>query len=264
MSPIDDTDVGAVEPTHKPRKTRSPAYPGIPLDVAIARARVVYEHERRHAAPIAAILGHWGYGSKSSGGFSTLAALKQYGLLEDEGSGARRKAHLTDLAFAILLDEREDSADRRESIRRAALYPGIHQELWDSFGPDLPSEASLRTHLLMDRDFTESGVKDFLPVFRRTIEFAGLLRDELDTEEHAVPITEDTARVPAAEPGVVAPFIPERPNTAPDREVQIPVTPSSWVKVRGAFPLTEGAWDQMMAILAAMKPGLTRTESDED
>lgn len=46
------------------------------------------------------------------------------------------------------------------------------------------------------------------------------------------------------------------------REVTIPIGPS-WLTLKGAFPLTEEEWTQMLTILASMKPGLVASESPE-
>src|SRR5438552_17689881 len=101
------------EPAHKPKRQRSPSYPGIGLEVALERARSLYREEGRNAAPNEAILHHWGYGPKSGPGLVTLAALKRFGLLTGEGSG---KSRLSNFALRIILDEREDSPERAEAI----------------------------------------------------------------------------------------------------------------------------------------------------
>jgi hypothetical protein len=248
----------------KRRKPRSPSYPGIPLDVALDRARSLYEQEGRHSAPVTAIVEHWGYGQKSSGGLITLAALKKFGLLADEGNRDRRQAKLTDLALRILLDEREDMTDLRAAVQQAALTPPIHKALWERYGSRLPSDATLRTHLLLELDFTESGVKEFIPEFRRTIEYAGLLESQLDgsseddsagRDRHEGSVAGRVVAIPSPSPAQ-RPTEGALPASAP-RTVQIPVSQAAWVAFQGAFPLTEAEWQQMMAVLAAMKPALT-------
>src|SRR5689334_2255157 len=93
----------------KEKKHRSPAYPFIPLQKAVERAATLYERNKRHSTPLAVAAGLWGYKEKSSGGLQTVSALKQFGLLLDEGSGDKRHVRLTELAFRILLDEVPDS-----------------------------------------------------------------------------------------------------------------------------------------------------------
>ena len=42
--------------------------------------------------------------------------------------------------------------------------------------------------------------------------------------------------------------------------IPVPVIGGSPVTVVGEFPITEAAWSQFMAVLAAMKPGLVASE----
>lgn len=277
-------DNGSPEPeqaaAHKTRKQRSPSYPAIGLEQAITRARTLYDHEARNPAPVAAVLGHWNYSAKSSGGRLALAALKKYGLVEDEGSKEHRKVKLTRLALSILLDDREGSPERAQAIRTAALAPGINREILERFPDGLPSDANLRHFLLFERAFTEAAVGDFVPQFRATVAFAGLdggatlSHDEEDKD----PANEQDAQqqepgVTPPPPAVDAPPASHRqprtdpppidpPPSATHRAVQVPLSGAEWVTVQGAFPLTEEAWDQMIAVLNAMKPGLVKRTSD--
>lgn len=270
------------EPTsHRAKKQRSPSYPAIGLANAIERARVLYEHEGRNAAPAAAVVAHWGYSPKSSGGRLVLAALKKYGLISDKGSREHRQIQLTRLALAILLDDREVSPERDTAIRTAALEPGIHRELIERYPDGLPSDASLRHHLLFDREFTEPAVKEFIPRFRETIDFAGLARGAVEVSQSpAAPPSsrEEIPPEPDADDGL-APTSPvasadavlqadrstlaaDNPSDSRMRIVQVPLLDAEWVTLQGAFPLTEQAWDQMIRVLDAMKPGLIKPDAD--
>ena len=93
----------------KKKEGRSPSYPAIDLPTALDRARIVREKESRHFVNLATVLGHWGYGPRSSQGLLVLAALKKFGLFEERGKGQAREFKLTDLAWNILIDEREES-----------------------------------------------------------------------------------------------------------------------------------------------------------
>ncbi|SAI72189.1 Uncharacterised protein [Bordetella ansorpii] len=153
---------------------RSPAYPAIDLKAALDRAQVFYMHERRAEAGVAVAVQHWGYSVSSSGGKGVLAALIAYGLMEDKGSGEQRRVRLTDLALRILLDERPDSSERDEAVRRAALMPKIHAELFARWPDELPSNPNLRHYLLIEKKFNENAVDDFIKELRITAEFAKL------------------------------------------------------------------------------------------
>ncbi|HZV72152.1 MAG TPA: hypothetical protein VFF79_00395 [Conexibacter sp.] len=266
--------------THKARKQRSPSYPAIGLKDAIERARILYNHEGRNAAPVSAVLSNWGYSAKSSGGRLALAALKKYGLIDDEGSKEHRQVRLTRLALTIVLDQREESEERQQAIRAAALAPTIHRELLSKYPEGLPSDANLRHYLLLERAFTEGAVSDFIPRFRATIAFAGLGGGGTLSPDEEDKTTANGSDDPGQEPGVTPPpatnaaanqgghrtdpppSSPPSPPPTAHRAVQVPLSGAEWVTVQGAFPLTEEAWDQMIAVLNAMKPGLVKLGSD--
>src|SRR5262249_30051431 len=104
----------------------------------------------------------------------SLAALKKYGLLVDDGKGTARRASLTDLAVDIL--KNPDPRVRDEALQRAALNPSIHRELWEKYGnaPRPMSDANLRWILTRERGFTETGAAEFIPVYKDTVSFAKL------------------------------------------------------------------------------------------
>jgi hypothetical protein len=138
----------------KPRQGRSPAFPFIPLNKAIERAetfRVAEGGRPKHFSPLVSACKAWGIGVKTGPGIQTIAALGHYGLFEFEGSGEKRSARLTDLAFGILLDKQPASPERDELIRRAALMPRIHAELRQKWPGSLPSNATLETYLVRER-----------------------------------------------------------------------------------------------------------------
>lgn len=120
------------------------AYPFVNLETAITRAQEFFDKEQRNAANWNVAVKHWGFVEGSSNGASTLAALTSFGLLQDDGIGEKRKVRLTQSALRILLDKRPDSKERAELIKQAALAPKIHQQLWDKWGNDLPSDVTLR------------------------------------------------------------------------------------------------------------------------
>jgi hypothetical protein len=151
---------------------RSPAYPAINLKAAIARAQTFYMYEKRAEASVSVAAQHWGYTVASSGGKQVLAALIAYGLMEDRGSADKRHVRLTDLAFQILLDERPDSVERDDALRRAAFLPKIHAELFTHWPDELPSNQNLRHYLLVAKKFNDNAVDDFIKELRITADFA--------------------------------------------------------------------------------------------
>jgi hypothetical protein len=146
------------------RLIRSPSFPFISLREAIERARLLYDAVRRSPASVEAAVETWGYSSKSSGGKQTIAALRAFGLLEGEGS-----VRLTDRAVHILLND--DSPERDRLLRQAALSPPVYARLWERYGPDLPSDKGLQTHLILEMGFNENAVADVIRGYKETLDF---------------------------------------------------------------------------------------------
>ena len=138
------------EAEQRAARTRSPAYPGIGLESAIKRTRELYVHDKLNLVPLSIVIKRWGYKPKSSAGIITAAALKSFGLVRDSGAGPERKLQVTELAHKIFLDTRQDSQERDQLIKDAALRPKIHSVLWKKWGHDLPSDETLDHALKAD------------------------------------------------------------------------------------------------------------------
>lgn len=158
----------------KQKRTRSPAYPAIDLQTAIARAAVLWTKINRHAAPLDSIAAYWGYDPKSSKAMSEAAAMIKYGILSDEGIGSNRTIKLTDAGIKLSYNPDKDSADYLTGLKKTALLPAIHQELWERYQGNLPDDAVIKRYLVVDKKFNEQYVDEFISQFRRTIEFAKL------------------------------------------------------------------------------------------
>jgi hypothetical protein len=241
----------------RPPKGRSPSYPGVTLASAIERARVLKERAGRHPVPMATITGFWGYKTPASGPASvTYSALKKFGLLEDEGSGNDRVGRLTDLAWDIVMNP-----NPLPSIQKAALRPPIHREMWDQYGNDLPPEDALRFELVGKRGFTESGFVEFLREYRATIAYAKLTSTDSVEEEDSFAQEDEDEQQNGYQP---PPKHRSDPGVPGVLTIPVPVIGGSAITIAGAFPITEAAWSQFLAVLAAMKPGLVADSKSED
>jgi hypothetical protein len=167
----------------KGTRERSPAFPYIGLGEALDRARQFHKIERKVAAPVHVAVKHWGYREKSSGGIQTIAALKAFGLMNDVGSGADRKVQLSDFGLDIIQDERLDSPERDQLIKRAALLPKIHATLWNKYKTELPSPDNLRHELKKEFKFNPNAIDDFLMEYKDTISFAKLTGSDTVSSE---------------------------------------------------------------------------------
>ena len=45
--------------------------------------------------------------------------------------------------------------------------------------------------------------------------------------------------------------------------MQLPIAPSEFAALQAPFPLTEAKWDQMLAVLNAMKPALVGSGDEQ-
>lgn len=261
-------------PDHKRPKHRSPSYPAFDLERVLERAAQLARIAGRHPAPIAAAMQAWSYGTKSSGGLLTIAALKQFGLAADQGKAEARQLRLTQLAHELLFyDSDRNSAEWKRRAQTAALTPTIHRELWQKYDRELPDDGVIRPYLVLERNFSESAANEVLREFRATLAFAKIgLADEGDilpaTDEENAEAGDEMTPPTITDPSVDAQGL-ESESAAGGGEprkqqhtttIQVPYAPGQFALLRSSFPMTQTAWTQMLAVLEAMKPGLVSDE----
>lgn len=255
-----------VENTESKGRNRSPSYPAIDLEQALDKARVLYLKEGKGSIPVSVAATDWGYKPTSSAGPLAVAALKKFGLLDDEGNSAARKVTLTRSALNLLLAPDQNSREYYNALAEVALTPAIHRETWEKYGGQLPSDGNLRFGLVMERDFTEAGASQFIMEFRKTIAFARLTEDnrdqtqDLEPQEQDIPMSRPT--VIQAPPGSVPQF--KRGVSVPvEDSIQLPIAQGQWATLSAPFPLTKDAWKRMVLILNVMKPSLIVDGEDD-
>jgi hypothetical protein len=217
------------------KRFRSPPYPSIDLAKAIDRARTLYGKALHHPVQSNVLADAWKYGIKSSGLWATAAAMIQYGLLTDQGSGDSRRFQLTDSAIRIIKDADPASEKRSEAIKRAALAPQIFRELWDQFGGADISDVVVRNVLTLDRreagkaPFSDEAAKDIIAAFKSTIAFAGVVSSDTlsppdegkEADELAVDTSDWGGGTPEAQVKPPASPAPSPPASEKLREVKI-------------------------------------------
>jgi hypothetical protein len=230
-------------------RRRSPSYPVIAIDEAVDKARLIYTQDKRAFTPFEAVVDHLGYTVKKKGGRSarTVSALKQYGLL-DERNGQYR---VSDLAFQIL-ETPNDAPERVRLIKKAALSPRIFRKLLNYYSGELPSDPALRSHLIFQEGFNPDSVKDFLKVFRGTIDIAKPLPEDYtgDDESEADEQPQTGARAMSQQPA--------QSLRSPTREEGARITSTytasqlQGLGIQGAFnaPLASGEKDLKLNISA--------------
>jgi hypothetical protein len=252
---------------------RSPSYPAIDLETAIAWASILYSREKRNPAYVADVLEHWKSfeNQPSAPSFSTISALIKFGLVEPDGSRAERKVVITELALRILLDPSRTTLDCTQAIQTAALRPKIHREIFEKFGNSLPSDPTMRRWLILEKEFSERGATELAKEYRRTMSFARQTDDNQDSESEcrqgtqALPSEILSASLSIGRPsnaGVSSDSPKASASSESLRELQIPLLGKTAL-LRVPYPLTEMDWTIMQSVLLAMKPGLVLASAEE-
>ncbi len=163
-------------------RSRSPNYPAIGLGQTIEAAKALWAKEQRTAVPPEVAVKAWGYKSLSGPARTRLAALKHYGLLEEDRHGVR----LSERALQIIHQPAE-SSEYQEAVREAALAPELFRELRETHAS--ASDDALKAHLVTKRKFTEEGAKLFIEAFRDTIDIAKLRDSAYDQGKESSGVT---------------------------------------------------------------------------
>lgn len=153
----------------------SSRFPFINLEKALGRAEQLFMADRSGKPMLTQTAFEvWEYSPKSSGAFQTVAALKSYGLLEDEGSNEDRRIQLSKEARRYFLDERDDV--KVGMLASFALSPPLFRALWekDGWSQGVPADTVARSHLKLDRNLNDQSARSLLSIFKDNIVFAGL------------------------------------------------------------------------------------------
>ncbi len=214
------------EPANAVKRMRSPSHPSINLAEAINLAKMLWDKDRMHPMSLGSMSTHWGFTPGSSSVLTKSASLKHFGLLNEIRGGSPGRTQLSDSALKILANEDLNSPERLGLVKKAALLPAVHTELWDKYAGQLPSDVTMKTYLVGERGFNPATVNKFLNDFRETISFAKLSpgdilssSDELEPESKTVspPAPLGSATQKAGSPAVVdsktstgVPMMPEQ------------------------------------------------------
>jgi hypothetical protein len=146
-------------------KLRSPNYPAISLPDALDEAQKIWDKEKRTPVSMDVLGKAMGYSSVSGPVRTKVAALRKYGLLEQNGG----RYSLSDLAMKILHSQPDE---RAQGLAVAAQRPELFKELYATHAD--ASDAALKSELVVHRSFSEAGAKQFIKAFRDTMSIAQL------------------------------------------------------------------------------------------
>ncbi len=113
-----------------------------------------------------------------------MAALKQYGLLDEVRGEGERRLQISDLARTILADQRPGARDR--GILEAATKPRLIQEYVAKWVPHRPSDSHCQSELEFDKGFVSAAARQFLKVFDETVAYAGLDKRDSISDDASV------------------------------------------------------------------------------
>jgi hypothetical protein len=168
----------------KPR-VRSPAYPSVGLEDALAKAKILYDKEGqgRHPIPATTIARDWEYSSLNGSALTTISALKQFGLLTeiDVEEDRPRQLKLSQIALNLIV-RKSDSKEWLESAKSIALLPKLYTRLWKLYSWPLPSDDTIRTYLELEEKFNTKFIASIIKDYKRTIEVAKLASGDKMTE----------------------------------------------------------------------------------
>lgn len=171
-------------------------FPFIALGKALERARALYQSDpgnKGMSIPMA--FAAWDYSEKSSGGFQTVSALKQYGLVEDEGSNEDRRVKLTDEARNYFASE--IAKDRETLSHDFALSPPSLRHLADQWNYSCPPDNVARTYLKTDLGMNEQSARSLLGIYKDNQKY---ISDKLNNQSSDVAEEPAESGPPESEP----------------------------------------------------------------
>jgi hypothetical protein len=207
------------------QRDRSPGFPVIALEVALARLAEFEKHYRKTAARPGKVGEAWDIKAKAYAD-RIAAALRYFGLLEYQGSGKDRSIVVSDSGRKYLRTQQDEL--KHEIAKAIALRPKQIAKHWNEWGAVRPADAAC-LDALMEEGFSEGGAREFLKVYDATITYAKL--SESDKVPDEIREDEDEAE---SRPMRQTELRPE-PFTNPP-----PAFGSPTLKQHAAFPLPEG------------------------
>lgn len=157
-------------------RKRSPNYPSINLEAALARVQAFFESWKNGQVPIASAHTKWQCKPLTAFAGQITSAIKAYGLVETEGTGKVQKIKLSDRALKIA----RNHPDKVNLIKEAALNPPIYAEIKDKFGVEAPDE-TIANYLEWEREpaFRAEAIPTVIGKFRETISFAKITTTDI-------------------------------------------------------------------------------------
>jgi hypothetical protein len=224
-------------------KGRSPRYPRISLDSAIAYARRLYEEAHKSSVDPDTAARLMGFRGKSGASAVALGAVRQFGLVE----GLRGTLKISDLALRILQPTSRE--EEQEARHEAAFKPEIFDAVLAHFEGELPrSDEPIKAYLIRTAGFSKAGAEDCIASLRKTL-------DEVGAQESIAPIQTLTS-VTESETAANVVATPPVPSASPDSKqelIRIPLTRDCIAELRLVGEVTSGAVERLIQYIELMK-----------
>jgi hypothetical protein len=153
----------------KKQIVKSPHWPVLTFTDALAKAKIIYNQEKRNATTADVMLEHLGFKKRTGPANRTLGALRSYGLIEKVD---KTNFKVSDKAWRIIVVLENGTPEMDKEIRDAALRPKLIKEIVGLYPDGLPSDAALRTFLVGTKGFNENTYGQFLKVLKAAINVA--------------------------------------------------------------------------------------------
>src|SRR6266542_3244685 len=256
---------GSDETSKRPR-LRSPNYPVVGLPVAIQNACKIYQQEGNVPVPSEALLRDLGFSGPTAPALRTVAALKIYGLLVEQGGEYR----LTDDALHVI-QLAEGDPERQAAIVRLSDRPEIFQQLKKKYPEGLPSDRTIKIVLVKEWGCSEAAADGVLAAFRQTMTLVKHVTgapDDKWTSERAADVM--TSLPPPVVRSSALPFTPPAPPVSPTRPPPPGALVHVWslgagvtVELRSNAPLESEHFDLLPEYVKLARRAALGTSADQ-
>jgi hypothetical protein len=229
----------------------NPRFPIISLGDAISRAKTIYEREHLSTLAPAAMAEAMGYKGLNGASLRMIGALRQYGLIEGRGEGAK----ISKDAQTLIIDD-PTSPDYVAAIRRIALNPQVFLDIRKQF-PGQASERNIAISL-EKKGFKPDAAAEAAKNFKETMALVPAESEGYNSEEsvdapasgdgmqtHVSTAPRPAMRPPASEPAL-QPGAPLRVVMNGDRlDIQASVDLAGLKKLKEMLTKFEGILEMM-------------------
>lgn len=227
-------------------KKRGPGYPGLGLPDAIERMRQVVKAEPHNEMSGKAAAIHLGYKGVSGASLTMIADMRRYGLLEGRGDQIKVSRD----ALTIITDENsEDQSERIESLKRCSINDSLFSTIASNY-KGIPAPATLISYLIKN-GFNSSTAEEAASHYTETMEFVNEQAKDYNPDKNGDDKPPENERDK------------DKKRTHGMKDIQLPYSNDAWATLSAPFPLDKAAWDQMIAVLQAMKPALVTENKPE-